>query len=615
MTHATAQRGSTTSPGLEPAGLCAVILAAGKGTRMKSDLPKVVHPVGGRPMVCAVVDACRAAGATRIIVVVGYQQEKVREALKGFGVEFALQGEQLGTGHAVMSAAGLLKDLPAGTPVLVLAGDGPLIRPDTIRGMLDTHRRGGASATMATSVLNDPTGYGRIIRDGSGRFRAIVEHKHCTPEQLNVREVNPSYYCFEVASLLSALARVKRNEGSGEYYITDVPGLLLAEGRAVEVVGSVPAEDVLSINTPEELSKVDAIYRARGSFAPKARETPREGSAMTNGSGVSTNGELKLFAGRSCRHLAGRVAAHMGVPLGSAKTSVFPDGEVLVKLDEDVRGRDCFVLLSTCEPVNDNLMELLVYIDCLKRASAARVTCVIPYFGYARQDRKDEGRVPITAKLVANLITKAGADRVLAVDLHAAQIQGFFDLPVDHLSATPVFVEHFNASRPSLGNLCLVSPDVGNVKVAETMANLLGGDLAIINKRRLSGSAVTTGNLIGTVEGKTVLMFDDMISTAGTVVEAARLVLDKGATQVIAAATHGVLVGPALERLAGDLITKVVVTNTIPSGREDGADRLAPIRGKTVELCVGALIGEAILRIHDNRSVSELFKKTAGVKR
>ena len=320
--------------------------------------------------------------------------------------------------------------------------------------------------------------------------------------------------------------------------------------------------------------------------------------------------EMMVFAGRSTVDLARRVCNYMDCALGQAKTEFFPDGEVIVKLGEDVRGRDCYVILSTCEPVNDNLMELLVYIDCLRRASAGRITCVIPYFGYARQDRKDEGRVPITAKLVANLITAAGAQRVLAIDLHAAQIQGFFDIPLDHLSATPVFVDYFKRNRADLGDLCLVSPDVGNVKVAEGMANLLDGDLAIINKRRLSGSKVATGHLIGNVTGKTVLMFDDMISTAGTVVEAAKLVMEKGAKDVLAAATHPVLVGPAVERLSASPISRVVVCNTIPF-----AQRCAPLKDKLVELCVGSLLGQAIHRIHNNQSVSALFKFTAGTKR
>jgi ribose-phosphate pyrophosphokinase len=317
-----------------------------------------------------------------------------------------------------------------------------------------------------------------------------------------------------------------------------------------------------------------------------------------------------VFAGRVSRTLAESVCQHLDVSLGQARTTAFPDGELIVKLDEAVRGRDVYVILSTCGPVNDNLMELLIFIDCVKRASADRVTVVIPYFGYGRQDRKDEGRVPITAKLVANLIAASGADRVVAIDLHAAQIQGFFDLPVDHLSATPVFEEYFRVNRAELGQLCLVSPDVGNVKVAEAFANLLGGDLAIINKRRISGEKVATGNLIGNVDGKTVLMFDDMISTGGTVCEAAKLVIERGAKQVIAAATHGVLVGMAPQRLAEAPISKIVVTNTVPMG-----PRCEPIRGKLVELSVSPLLAQAIHRIHNNQSVSALFKRTAGAKR
>lgn len=324
----------------------------------------------------------------------------------------------------------------------------------------------------------------------------------------------------------------------------------------------------------------------------------------------TTEDGLKVFAGRNSKKLAHRVCEHLGIPLGGARTSLFPDGEVIVKLDEDVRGRDCFVVISTCAPVNDNLMELLVFCDCLRRASARRITIVVPYYGYGRQDRKDEGRVPITAKLVANMITAARADRVLAIDLHAAQIQGFFDLPVDHLSATPVFHEYFMSIREELGDLCLVSPDVGNVKVAESMANLLDADLAIINKRRLSGTQVDVGNLIGSVAGKRVLMFDDMISTGGTVVEAARLVLDEGATDVVAAATHAVLAGPAVERFAESPISRLVVTDTIPCG-----ERCKPIEDKLAVLGVGDLLGEAIGRIHRDKSVSALFRKTAGVKR
>jgi ribose-phosphate pyrophosphokinase len=319
---------------------------------------------------------------------------------------------------------------------------------------------------------------------------------------------------------------------------------------------------------------------------------------------------LKIFAGRAGRDLGVAICAYLNLPLGLSRTDTFPDGELIVKVEEDVRGRDCFVVQSTCAPVNDNLLELLLFIDCLRRASAKRITAVIPYFGYARQDRKDEGRVPITAKLVANLITTAGADRVLCMDLHAAQIQGFFDIPVDHLSAAPVFEEHFVAARGALGDLVLVSPDVGNVKVANTFASLLDADLAVVDKRRESGMKVASRSLIGTVKDRTVLMVDDMISTAGTVCEAARLVMSHGARTVIAAATHAVLVGLAIERLNDAPISQVIVTDTIP----DGA-RLAGIEHKLHRLTVARLLGEAIHRIHHDMSVSALFRRSAGTKR
>ncbi|MBL8757180.1 MAG: ribose-phosphate diphosphokinase, partial [Phycisphaerae bacterium] len=263
-----------------------------------------------------------------------------------------------------------------------------------------------------------------------------------------------------------------------------------------------------------------------------------------------------------------------------------------------------------CAPVNDNIMELLVFIDCLRRASAGRITCVIPYFGYARQDRKDAGRTPITAKLVANLITAAGAGRVLALDLHAAQIQGFFDIPVDHLSSMPVLARYFQAQRAALGDLCLVSPDVGNVKVAEQYANLLGGELAIINKRRVSGSEVLTEHIIGSVKNKTVLLIDDMISTGGTVVEAAELCLRQGAREIISAATHAVMAGKAIDRLTKAPISRIIVTNSIPTG-----SRLDALRPKLTELCVSELLGDAIHNIHYNKSISALFRNNAGVKR
>ncbi len=319
---------------------------------------------------------------------------------------------------------------------------------------------------------------------------------------------------------------------------------------------------------------------------------------------------LKIFAARSGQELAEKMCQHIGIPLGQASTVQFPDGELLVKLEEDVRGRDCFIICSTSMPVNDHLMELLVFIDCMRRASAKRITAVIPYFGYARQDRKDEGRVPITAKLVANLITGAGAHRVLCVDLHAAQIQGFFDIPVDHLTAAPVLCEHYVKVTKDISDCVVVSPDVGNVKVANMFANLLGCEMAIVDKRRQSGSKVVVKNLIGDVKGRRVLMFDDMISTAGTVTEAARVAMEEGATGCEVACTHAVLVGQAFARLATPTISSVVVTDTIPGG-----DRLKPIQDRLTILSVARLLGEAVRRIHHDQSVSAMFREGIGVKR
>lgn len=282
-------------PGGPPA---AIILAAGKGTRMNSDLPKVVHPVGGRPMVCAVVDACREAGCSRIVVVVGYRQELVRDALREYPeVEYAVQDEQLGTGHAVMVAANQFPN-PGNEDVFVLCGDGPLIRAQTLRTLVERHRTMRAEATLATAEIDDPTGYGRILRDG-GRFLGIVEHKAATAEQRRIREVNPSYYCFRAGPMFAALAEVERHPASGEYYLTDVLTTLARKGRRVEVVPSVPPEDVLSINTPEELAKVDAIYRARRAAAVVVG---------AGGAGVAAEGKASAAAGRKAGSARGRGA-------------------------------------------------------------------------------------------------------------------------------------------------------------------------------------------------------------------------------------------------------------------------------------------------------------------
>ena len=312
--------------------------------------------------------------------------------------------------------------------------------------------------------------------------------------------------------------------------------------------------------------------------------------------------DFTLLSGNANLQLSQRIGNYLGVPLGDVSLGAFPDGEIRCKVNEDVRGRDVYLLQSTCPPVNDNLMELLIMIDSCKRASAERVTAVLPYFGYARQDRKDEGRVPITAKLVANLITRAGADRVLTMDLHAAQIQGFFDVPVDHLYAAPVLNEHFlNLGLPR-DDLVIVSPDEGSIKRAIGHAKRIGGPVAIVDKRRTSAETTVQENVIGgPVDGKIVLMFDDMISTAGSICGAAKVLHDRGAREIHVATTHAVLCGPAVERLRNAGLASIVCTDSIPLS----ADQILP---QTQILSVAPLLGEAIKRIHRNESVSRLFQ-------
>jgi ribose-phosphate pyrophosphokinase len=311
------------------------------------------------------------------------------------------------------------------------------------------------------------------------------------------------------------------------------------------------------------------------------------------------NDNLKIFSGSSNPVLASDVCKYLGIPLGGANIDMFPDGEKVIRVEDDVRGRDCFVVQSTCQPVDEHLVELLIFLDCLRRASASRITAVIPYFGYARQDRKDEGRVPITAKLVANMITTAGASRVLAIDLHAHQLQGFFDIPVDHLAGELVLSKYFRDLK--INNLTVVSPDVGNMKTASRYAAYLGGDLAIVHKKRVSGRVVEAQEIIGEVRGRNVLMCDDIIATAGTVCSAASLVKERGAEKVYVGATHGVFAPQALERLAGAPVDQVVVTDTIPL--KNKSKKIGNIK----VLSVASMLGEAIKRIHRNESVSNLF--------
>ncbi len=308
---------------------------------------------------------------------------------------------------------------------------------------------------------------------------------------------------------------------------------------------------------------------------------------------------IKLLTGNANRNLAAEVAKYLGVPLTNTTITTFSDGEIMVQVNENIRGSDIFVLQPTCMPVNDNIMELLLLIDALKRASAGRITAVIPYYGYGRQDRKVQPRVPISSKLVADLITVAGTDRVLAVDLHAGQIQGFFDIPVDHLYASPVLLDYIK--RSEFKDLVIVSPDAGGVERARAFAKRLNASLAIIDKRREKANVSEVMNVIGDVRGKDTLILDDMIDTAGTITQASLALKENGASRVFAACTHAVLSGPAIDRLNNSMIEELIVTNTI------ALDSKKEKCKKLTVLSIAPLLGEAIKRIHEESSISSLF--------
>ena len=308
--------------------------------------------------------------------------------------------------------------------------------------------------------------------------------------------------------------------------------------------------------------------------------------------------DYKVFTCNSHPELAEEIAGIMGKPLGKATVTKFSDGEISVNIWETVRGVDCYIVQSTCNPVNDNLMELLIMIDAMKRASAGRINAVIPYYGYARQDRKAKARDPITSKLVANLIMAAGADRVITMDLHANQIQGYFDIPVDHLVGMPILANYFK--QKNLPNLCVVSPDHGSVTRARSLAEVLNCPIAIIDKRRPEPNKSEIMNIIGDIEGKNCIIVDDMIDTAGTICNAGQALIDLGAKSVKACATHAVLSGPALERLEASPFEEVVFLNTIPIPEEKMLDKFKV-------LSVAPLFAEAMTRIHNNDSVSKLF--------
>jgi len=310
-----------------------------------------------------------------------------------------------------------------------------------------------------------------------------------------------------------------------------------------------------------------------------------------------SDARLKIFSGNSNRPLAEEICEHIGVPLGQATVTSFPDGESFVKINENIRGQDVYIVQSTCTPTNHHLMELLIMIDAARRASAQRITAVLPFYGYARQDRKDQPRVPITAKLVANLIVAAGATRILTMDLHSQQIQGFFDIPVDHLFASPVFFNYIEKLRSE--NIVVVSPDVGGMKMAAAYASLLGAQLGMVWKKRTSATTVESVNIVGEVVGRDVLLVDDITETAGTLANAAKLMREQGALSVRAAVSHALLSPMAYERLKLGDIDELITTNSIP----------VEARGLPITvLSVAGLLGQAIMRIHNNESVTSLFK-------
>ena len=309
---------------------------------------------------------------------------------------------------------------------------------------------------------------------------------------------------------------------------------------------------------------------------------------------------LIVFSGNSNKKLALDICKNLKIKLGDASIDRFSDGEIRVKINENVRGHDVFVIQSTCDPADQNLMELLIMMDALRRSSAQRITAVLPYFGYARQDRKDQPRVPITAKLVANLLTTAGADRILTIDLHAGQIQGFFDIPLDHLFAVKIFADYRKKTKLK-GELVVVSPDVGGIKTARAYAKRFECGLAIVDKRRIDDKKAEVMHIMGDVKGKTAVIVDDMVATAGSLVEAVEAIKRAGALEVYAAITHPVLCGPAIERIKKSKLKELIVTDTIPVGKEKALNKIKV-------LSVASLLAEAIRRIHDEESLSALFR-------
>ncbi len=324
---------------------------------------------------------------------------------------------------------------------------------------------------------------------------------------------------------------------------------------------------------------------------------------MDGKSRIDILNNIQIFAGNANPTLAKKVCKYLSIPLGNVLVGRFPDGEIDVKVNEDVRGSDIFIIQPTCPPVNENLTELLILIDCFKRASSARITAVLPYYGYARKDRKDEGRVPITAKLVANLVTEAGADRLLTIDLHAAQIQGFFDIPVDHLLAFRVLADYYREKK--LEDFVVVSPDVGGIKIARLYSKNMHIRLAVVDKRRVGPEEIEVGFVIGDVKDRNAIIIDDIIATGGSICQAARILKEKGAKDIYVGATHPVLCGSAAEKLMDAPIKEIAVTDTIPLN-----EQARSLGTKIKVLSIASLLGEAIKRIHTNKSISSMFSES-----
>jgi ribose-phosphate pyrophosphokinase len=604
--------------------LALIILAAGKGTRMESDLPKVLHPLGGKPLVAWVLESALALNPQRVVVVTGHKADEVEAAINKLfpkaNIEFVRQKKMLGTGHAVQQAKPLLGNFKGN--IAVMCGDVPLISQASLKKMVETRQQHQAGACLMVCDLPDGGGYGRVVCDKNGQVQRIVEAKDATPEELALHRVNAGTYCFDSARLWPRLDLLNANNKSGEFYLTDVIGLLNDTGEQIDSL-TVDEREMAGINTKAQLlameqslgvpmKKESPEAEAKSTKSRKSRAAldgplPSEqlSSHLTrtyraDGRPLDATPEIKIFSGGANPSLSREIARLLKTPLGSMTVTRFADGETRCAINESIRGNDVFIIQPTCAPVNDTLMELLIMCDAFKRASARRIVPIMPYFGYARQDKKVRPREPITAKLVADLITLAGADRLFAIDLHAGQIQGFFDCPVDHLPAFPLIAEHLIQRGIFENNITVVSPDVGGVVRASIMAERIGAELAIVAKRRPEPGKVAVIEVIGKVENQTCIMIDDMVDSAGTLVAAADELAERGAKEIYACATHPVLSGDAVRRVQDSCIKELIVTDTIPIPPE----RMIP---KITVLSAAQLCADAILRIHTDDSVSTMF--------